>query len=156
MFHGFGYPDETGNSELVARFWRPVMRNGVIYFERPDKNADGILHKSLRPKTAKVFVKTNKIKSVEKEYDELELAIDDLAKGTLVAVVCDNPIAANYVLQNQKYKPILKMAGDIFTSEQYGIAVNKGNTEILELINNGIKKVQEKGIDKELEIKWLK
>jgi ABC-type amino acid transport substrate-binding protein len=48
------------------------------------------------------------------------------------------------------------MAGDIFTTEQYGIAVKKGNTEILELLNNGIKKVKDKGIDKELEIKWLR
>jgi polar amino acid transport system substrate-binding protein len=48
------------------------------------------------------------------------------------------------------------MVGERFTDEEYGIAVNKGNTEILELINNGLKKVKEKGIDKELEIKWLR
>jgi polar amino acid transport system substrate-binding protein len=91
-----------------------------------------------------------------KEYDEIGLAIEDLANDRLDAVVCDNPIAANYVLQNQKYKPILKMSGERFTDEQYGIAVNKGNTEILELINDGLKKIQAKGIDKELEIKWLR
>ena len=95
-------------------------------------------------------------KIILKEYDEIGLAIEDLVNGRIDAVVCDNPTAANYVLQNQKYKPIIKMAGDIFTTEQYGIAVKKGNTEILELLNNGINKVKEKGIDKELEIKWLK
>lgn len=37
MFHGFDYPDETGKSELHSRFWRPVMNDGVIAFERPDE-----------------------------------------------------------------------------------------------------------------------
>lgn len=36
MFHGFDYPDETGINELHARFWKPVMRDGVIEFPRPD------------------------------------------------------------------------------------------------------------------------
>ena len=105
--------------------------------------------------TGALEVRKNK-KITLKEYDEIGLAIEDLANDRIDAVVCDNPTAANFVLQNQKYKAILKMAGDIFTTEQYGIAVNKGNTEILELINNGIKKIQEKRLDKALEAKWLR
>lgn len=36
MFHGFDYPDETGINELHARFWKPVMHNGIIDFPRPE------------------------------------------------------------------------------------------------------------------------
>ncbi len=36
MFHGFDYPDETGDDHLVARFWFPVMENGVVSFPRPE------------------------------------------------------------------------------------------------------------------------
>jgi CRISPR-associated protein Cas5d len=36
MFHGFNYPDEIGKNELHARFWRPVMKNGIVEFIRPD------------------------------------------------------------------------------------------------------------------------
>lgn len=36
MFHGFNYPDEIGKDELHARFWRPVMKNGIVDFVRPD------------------------------------------------------------------------------------------------------------------------
>ena len=36
MFHGFDYPDESGKSELYARFWRPKMINGVVEFPRPE------------------------------------------------------------------------------------------------------------------------
>lgn len=35
MFHGFDYPDESGNAELWSRFWRPIMIDGVIEFVRP-------------------------------------------------------------------------------------------------------------------------
>ncbi|CAH2030723.1 type I-C CRISPR-associated protein Cas5c [Trichlorobacter ammonificans] len=35
MFHGFDYPDETGVNELYSRFWRPVMKDGVVEFATP-------------------------------------------------------------------------------------------------------------------------
>ena len=36
MFHGYNYPNETGRDVLEARFTRPVMRKGIIEFERPE------------------------------------------------------------------------------------------------------------------------
>jgi CRISPR-associated protein Cas5d len=37
MVHGINYPDETGKDYLETRLWKPVMRNGVIKFIRPDE-----------------------------------------------------------------------------------------------------------------------
>lgn len=37
MFHGFDYPDEIGKNELHSRFWRPVMKDGTITFQRPEE-----------------------------------------------------------------------------------------------------------------------
>ena len=87
---------------------------------------------------------------VSKTYDEVGLAMEDLYAGRLDGVVCDDPVAADYALNQKKYKETLKIAGKIETGdvEFYGIAVNKGNKEILALINKGIKLVQGKGIDK--------
>jgi CRISPR-associated protein Cas5d len=36
-FHGFDYPDETGENKLQARFWRPTMVDGVIRFAHPEQ-----------------------------------------------------------------------------------------------------------------------
>lgn len=69
MFHGFDYPDETGQEELMARFWRPVMKNGRIDFPRPD--ASEILRKVIRPLTAKIFGLGRNVKPVETEANEL-------------------------------------------------------------------------------------
>lgn len=37
MFHGFDYPDESGNKNLYSRFWRPKMVNGEVEFIRPEE-----------------------------------------------------------------------------------------------------------------------
>ncbi len=67
MFHGFDYPDETGNAELYARFCRPIMRNGCIRFERPEQCA---IRKFIRPMHAKIFGK-NQWLSVDEELSEI-------------------------------------------------------------------------------------
>lgn len=36
-FHGFDYPDETGENKLQSRFWRPTMVDGIIRFDRPEQ-----------------------------------------------------------------------------------------------------------------------
>lgn len=37
MVHGINYPDETGTNEMETRLWRPLMKDGVIRFIRPDE-----------------------------------------------------------------------------------------------------------------------
>ena len=50
----------------------------------------------------------------------------------------------------------MKIAAVLDTGDEYyGIAVKKGNKEVLDLINKGIEAVQAKGIDKELRAKWI-
>ncbi len=66
-FHGFDYPDETGDTLLTARFWRPVMEFGQVHFPRPEV-CD--IRKPIRPMTAKRFGK-NRVRSVEDEASEL-------------------------------------------------------------------------------------
>ena len=61
---------------------------------------------------------------------------------------CDNPTAANYALQNDKYKGKLKIVGEPFTEEYYGVAVKKGNAKVLDVINAGLKKVLDAGENK--------
>jgi polar amino acid transport system substrate-binding protein len=95
-------------------------------------------------------------KITEKTYDEIGLAFADLANGRIAAVVCDNPTAAQYALQNDTYKGKLKIVGDRFTEEFYGVAVKKGNAKILDVINAGLKKVLDAGGNKAIEDKWLK
>lgn len=66
-FHGFDYPDETGEPILAARFWRPVMEFGRVRFPTPE-SCD--IRKTIRPMVAKRFGK-DKLRGVEAEAAEL-------------------------------------------------------------------------------------
>ena len=89
-------------------------------------------------------------------YDELGLAIEDLANGRIDGVVADTPIAADFVLQNENYRGRLQIVGKPFTDEYYGIAVRKGNSAVLDRINAGLQAVLDSGRNIELEEKWLR
>jgi polar amino acid transport system substrate-binding protein len=95
-------------------------------------------------------------KITAKTYDEIGLAFEDLVNGRVDAVVCDTPVAAQYALQNDSYKGKLKIVGQPFTEEFYGVAVKKGNSKVLDTINKGLKKVLDSGENKKIEEKWLK
>jgi polar amino acid transport system substrate-binding protein len=84
------------------------------------------------------------------------LAFEDMAAGRLAGVVCDEPTAANFALQRAEYKAKLQIVGEPFTKEFYGVVVKKGNKELLDLINKGIRAVQAKKIDEQLRKKWLR
>lgn len=89
-----------------------------------------------------------------KGFDEIGLAFEALVNGVLDAVVCDSPVAADFALQRQEYKDKLTIASDVLTEEFYGIAVNKGNTAVLERINSGLAKLEANGTLAALKAKW--
>lgn len=92
---------------------------------------------------------------VAKSYDEVGLAMEDLKVGRIAAVVCDDPVAANYAME--QYKETLKIASTIETGEveYYGIAVKKGTQEVLDLVNKGIESVSKTSYVQELQQKWI-
>jgi polar amino acid transport system substrate-binding protein len=89
-------------------------------------------------------------------YDEVGLAVEDLYNQRIKGVVADNPVAADYVLQNERYAEALKIVGEPFTDEYYGIAVRKGNTEVLEMINTGLEQILADGTVDGFIDKWLR
>jgi len=98
-----------------------------------------------------------KVDGVElRTYDEIGLAVEDLAQGRIAGVVADSPIAADYALQNENYSATLKIVGEPFTEEFFGIAVKKGNSEVLDMINAGLEVVLNDGTVEELQDKWLR
>lgn len=68
-FHGFDYPDETGENKLQARFWRPTMVDGVIQFSRPEQCE---VLKHIREMHPKQFKQRRNLIGVEAEATGLE------------------------------------------------------------------------------------
>ena len=82
-----------------------------------------------------------KVGSVER-YNKGMDAVSDLIAGRIDAVVIDDFPAQKYVEKNSD--KIAKL-DDMLTSEQYAIAVKKGNTELTDLINETLKELKDSG-----------
>lgn len=68
MFHGFDYPDETGGTELHARFWRPTLVNGVMRFPPPQ---DCTERRFVRAMSVKPFGLNQGIRLVDADTSEM-------------------------------------------------------------------------------------
>ncbi|MDD5724206.1 MAG: basic amino acid ABC transporter substrate-binding protein [Syntrophales bacterium] len=142
-------------------FSEPYVNVGLVLVV--PKESDAVMIADLAGKSVGTQIGTTSAQEIEKvegvelkSYDEIGLAFEDMATGRIAGVVCDTVVAAHYALRQDEYREKFKLAGDILTEEYYGIVVQKDNKKLLDLINKGIKAVQGKGIDKQLEKKWLR
>jgi|SRR5690625_1912720 len=81
--------------------------------------------------------------------DTMPLAISEMINGNADASVGDNSTVNEYIKNNPSVK-VKTIEDDDFEKEYYGLMVKKGNTELLELLNEGIQKLKENGKLKEL------
>lgn len=79
-----------------------------------------------------------------KRFESTPLALKELESGGVDAVVADNGVVVNYVANNagSKFKTVADKA---FQNEQYGIAVKKGNADLLGKINKGLADIKADG-----------
>lgn len=88
-------------------------------------------------------------------YDEVGLALEDLANGRLDAVMCDDPVAKYYASQKEGYKGKMKIAFSSQDAEAIGFLVLKENTELMDKLAAGFKTIKENGKEKEVYKKWF-
>lgn len=86
-----------------------------------------------------------------KIYDTYELAFLDLANGQIKAVIADYPTAVAFVNQNADS---LKVVGEVFTDESYGVAFCKDNDELISQVNAALAELQAEGLIEQLVVEW--
>lgn len=82
-------------------------------------------------------------------YETTPLAIQEVVNGTVDAAIGDNAVILEYIKNNPKSK-LKAIEDNSFEKEYYGFMVKKGNKELVDLLNEGIKKVKESGKLKEI------
>lgn len=92
------------------------------------------------------------LKATVKNFNTNDLVFMELMNGAADAVITDLPVAKDFI--NKKGAGKVKIVAE-FDGESYGIAVAKGNTELLEKINSGLQKVKENGQYAEIYKKWF-
>ncbi|MFZ5650178.1 MAG: basic amino acid ABC transporter substrate-binding protein [Bacillota bacterium] len=87
------------------------------------------------------------------DYNTINEAFLALKSGAVEAVVNDFPVNAYFVKQNKDND--IKLVGDLRTSEHYGIAFPKKNTELLDTFNKALKTLKENGKYAQIYKKWF-
>lgn len=89
-----------------------------------------------------------------KRFDNTPLALEELSAGGVDAAVGDVGVFAYYALQNPE-KAFNQARDPSFEDQYFGIAVRKGNTKVLNDINEGLKKVIKSGTYNKIYAKWF-
>ncbi|BCJ86157.1 glutamate ABC transporter substrate-binding protein [Effusibacillus dendaii] len=86
------------------------------------------------------------------EYENYAEAFTALKSGKGDALTTDNAI----LLGMQQQDPNFKLVGGLFTDEPYGIAVRKGDKEMVDEVNKVLKKLHDSGDYDKIYEKWFK
>ena len=84
--------------------------------------------------------------------DGLDTVMMQLINGDVSAVINDKPVTEAYM---KKQPDKIKMVGEALNAENYGFAVQKGNRELLDMINEGLANIKADGTFDELVDKWF-
>lgn len=86
-----------------------------------------------------------------RNYDSCPLAVEDLLNGRIQAALMDS-LPANDAISKGR---AVKVCGTHGVPDDFGVAIRKGDTELMKLINEGYKLLKADPIWKELQAKYL-
>ncbi len=84
------------------------------------------------------------------DYDAGTGIVHDIKQGNIDLIIIDYIQAITLVKKN----PTLKLLGDPFTQEYYGVMAKKGNDKLIEAVNGVIREMKHDNRLSELENKW--
>jgi len=83
-------------------------------------------------------------------FDSYVLAVEDLERGILDAVVLDEPVGETFADDRD-----VEVAFVFETGEEFGLGVRQDDTELLEALNEGIAALEDAGTYDELVAEWF-
>lgn len=151
----------TPQRREIVDFAEPYMDTGMVVAVRKDdtaiKGPNDLNGKTVGVKagaTSEKVVQDMNAKGAKITIKSYKETVDhnlDLQNGRLDAAVNDLLNQLEY----NKTNPALKVVGEPFTKAQLGIAVKKGDKELLALINTVLKELKQSGESDKLYKKWL-
>lgn len=116
-----------------------------------DLNKKGVVVLAVKGTTAVTNIKKFAPKARTLEYDDYGQAFTALKAGQGVALTTDSGILAGLVKESKGYK----LVGGNFTSDPYGIAVNKDQKEFASVLNHALSNLRKDGTYNRLVKKWF-
>ncbi len=142
-----------------VNFSKPYYKSGLSMVVKSDNNTLKSF-KDLEGKRIAVQIGTTgadeakKIKDAKiREFNTAPEAFMELKAGGVDAVVNDLPVNEYYIAQAGGKDA--KIVGDPLTSEEYGIATAKKNTELADKINKALEELKKNGEYEKIYMKWF-
>ncbi|MFW5827515.1 MAG: basic amino acid ABC transporter substrate-binding protein [Alkalispirochaeta sp.] len=88
-------------------------------------------------------------------YDDLGLAVEDLATGRLAAIVADVAIVEYFVLGNERYADELAVTGPPYATEEYAFAIRRDQPELRDMIDAALAEIREDGTLERIRRFWF-
>jgi len=140
-------------------FSDPYFNAGQVVVTTLDKAGDIKGVEDLAGKKLGVQIETTSQNEAQKytnpelviPFENNDLAKDELLKGAIDAIIIDYPAAVGMVSKENN----LKIIGEPFTQEFYGIAVRKEDEVLLGGINKTIRRLKQENRLEEIKTKWL-
>jgi polar amino acid transport system substrate-binding protein len=148
----------TEDRKTTMDFSDPYINAGQIVTVRKEttdiQSKDNLTGKKIGAQIGTTgAIEAGKISGAEvKTYDAYDQAFLDLAIGQIDAVIADYPTTLAFLATNPDK---LMTVGQVFTDENYGIAICKKKTGLAAPINQALKALKDDGTIKKLEEKWL-
>ena len=107
----------------------------LVAADSPIKGVDDLAGKNVCSATGSTSIqriKDDHPEATTTEFDTYSQCVEQLKSGQVDAVTTDEAILSGYAAQDPKN---LKVVGDVFSEERYGIGVQKGDTAFVDYIN---------------------
>jgi len=147
----------TPEREKIVDFSQPYYQAGQSIAVREDeeniKSLDDLVGKRIGVQlgtTGEILAKKIKRAKII-SYDNIGAAFIDMDNHKLDAVINDKPTSERVIAVKGK----AKIVGETLTSENYGIAVRKGEQRLLDAINRSLEKLQVTGKIQQIKDKWF-
>jgi len=143
-------------------FSDPYLKAGQTLLVKSDSKVGGLRDLSGKtvgaawpPALEALAEQAGSVAFTRKNFDSEHDAVAAVAKGEVDALLLDEPLALYYANKNPEYKGLLKTVGGPIVDQSYGIAMKKGNTKVLEVINRALSKVRGSSQDMHIRKQWI-
>lgn len=142
----------TDERKQVVDFSEPYYQAGLSLIVREDNNTikspEDIKGKTIAIKKGTTGAKFadelgKKYGATVNYFDDSPAMFQEVVNGNADVTIEDYPVISYKLAADPNSK--LKIVGDRLNGDWYGIAVGKGNEELLKKINDGLKKLKENG-----------
>ncbi|MBM7600692.1 glutamine transport system substrate-binding protein [Virgibacillus halotolerans] len=154
---GIGITEERKKSiDYSDPYYESGLRIGVSIDNEDIDGMEDLEDKTVATRlgsTSSAYIKDNIDGAEPNEYEQLDQAYLAVENGSADAILYDAPNVAYYI--QTKGEDSMKMVGDLYEAEDYGIAFAKDQDDLVEAVNEALATLKDNGKYDEIYEKWF-